>query len=432
MTVLFSPIGTADPITTLGDGPMLHIVRNRRPDKVVLYLSPKMAGYQGADQRYTRAIALLSDRVDMETPEVQLIESDINEVHRFDLYIDEFERILMRLAAAGEPVLVNTSSGTAGMAQALVALGSFGRLGVELLQVPTPRKDTNRRDDREDPDRYDLEALWELDCELEDDTANRVLTVQTPNFAERLMRENVSSLCHSFEFEAANELVQKMNTASDETKQMVAAAAARLNLDGNLPAKAFGGTDLSYKANDLLVEYLYVMEARLQQGHYAEFVRSLSPALTKLLKKHLRPYLADERYIQPKTRYMGGKQVADKYNVEAIRTDEKLAKTLRPFHFETAQFVTNAALAELVEVYCEDRSVVMKLRRLRYVEEAVRNSLAHALRVSSRSAIEKQCGIPLDETMSMLFELHGAAKPGLYKRIAEAIDVSLTGAKGSL
>lgn len=425
MTILFSPIGTADPITTLGDGPMLHIVRNRWPDKVVLYLSPKMAGYQGADQRYTRAIALLSACVGMEAPEVQLIESDINEVHRFDLYIDEFERILMRLAAAGEPVLVNTSSGTAGMAQALVALGSFGRLGVELLQVPTPRKDTNRRDDREDPDRYDLEALWELDCELEDDAANRVLTVQTPNFAERLMRENVSSLCRGFEFEAANELVQKMNTASDKTKQMVAAAAARLNLDGNLPAKAFGGTDLSYKANDLLVEYLYVMEARLQQGHYAEFVRSLSPALTELMKRHLRPYLPDACYMETK-------RGVDRYKVEAIKSDKKLSKLLSYYHFKTAQFISNAALAELVEAYCEDRSVVMKLRRLRYVEEAVRNSLAHSLRVSSRSAIEKQCGIPLDETMSMLFELHGAAKPGLYKRIAEAIDVSLTGAKGSL
>ena len=43
MRTLFSMIGTADPITQLGDGPMLHIVRHCVPDKVVLFLSPKMA-----------------------------------------------------------------------------------------------------------------------------------------------------------------------------------------------------------------------------------------------------------------------------------------------------------------------------------------------------------------------------------------------------
>lgn len=37
--ILFSPIGTADPITALGDGPMLHIVRHYRPIVVVLFLS---------------------------------------------------------------------------------------------------------------------------------------------------------------------------------------------------------------------------------------------------------------------------------------------------------------------------------------------------------------------------------------------------------
>ena len=431
MTILFSPIGTADPITTLGDGPMLHIVRMRRPEKVVLFLSPKMAEYQREDQRYTKAIELLASNGGFDAPEIRLIESDVREVHRFDLYIDEFEGILRGLAATGEHVLVNTSSGTAGMAQALVALGSFGRLDLELLQVTTPRRDTNKRDDREDPDNYDLDLLWELDCELEDGVTNRVATVLTPNFSERLLRENVSSLCHSFEFEAANELVQKMTSVSDGTKQMVAAAAARLNLDGSLSAKAFGGTELSYKSNDLLVEYLYVMEARLQQGHYADFVRALSPAFTELLKRCLRTCLPAERFMIEKPIYKDGRRIGfkDTYNVEAIRADRRLSKTLAPHHFDTTKTIYTAAFMALVDEYCKDRDTVAKLQKVRDVEEKVRNSLAHSLRVSSRSSIERQCGVPLDVTMSTLFELHGSAKPGLYKRIAEAIDASMNGAK---
>ncbi|WP_322354209.1 type III-A CRISPR-associated CARF protein Csm6 [Paratractidigestivibacter sp.] len=431
MTTLLSPVGTADPITILGDGPMLHIVRMRRPEKVVLFLSPKMAGYQERDQRYTRAIELLSSSEGLAVPEIHLIESDNQEVHRFDLFMDEFEDILRDLVASGERVLVNTSSGTAGMAQALVALGSFGRLDIELLQVTTPRNDTNEKDDREDPDNYDLESLWDLDCDSADGSTNRVSTVQTPNFAERLLRENVSSLCHSFEFEAANELVQKMTSVSDTTKQMVAAAAARLNLDGNLSAKAFGGTELSYKSNDLLLEYLYVMEARLKQGHYADFVRALSPAFTELLKRCLRTCLPADRYMIEKPISKDGKRVGfkDTYNVDAIRADERLSKTLTPHHFDTTKTIYTAAFMALVDEYCEDRDTVAKLQTIRDVEERVRNSLAHSLRVSSRSSIEKQCGTPLDRTMALLFELHGSANPGLYERIADAIDASLNGAR---
>ncbi|WP_321972611.1 type III-A CRISPR-associated CARF protein Csm6 [Paratractidigestivibacter sp.] len=428
MTTLFSPVGTADPITILGDGPMLHIVRMRRPEKVVLFLSPKMAGYQERDQRYTRAIELLSSSEGLAVPEIHLIESDNQEVHRFDLFMDEFEDILRDLVASGERVLVNTSSGTAGMAQALVALGSFGRLDIELLQVTTPRNDTNEKDDREDPDNYDLESLWDLDCDSADGSTNRVSTVQTPNFAERLLRENVSSLCHSYEFEAANELVQKMTSASDKTKQMVAAAAARLNLDGNLSAKVFGGTELSYKSNDLLLEYLYVMEARLKQGHYAEFVRALSPALTELMRKYLQPYLPDKRYMVKKRR---GSDEVYAYNIDAIREDKKLSDTLNIAYLDkkAPSYINNVAFMSLVKAYCKDDVAVRKLEQLRDVEFAARNSLAHTLRVSSRSSIEKQCGTPLDRTMALLFELHGSANPGLYERIADAIDASLNGAR---
>ena len=167
MTTLFSPVGTADPFTQLGDGPMLHIIRHRQPSKVVLYLSPAMTAYQHKDQRYTKAIDFLSESAGIPLPEVRIIESDYDEVYRFDLYIEEFESILKELSVFDESVLVNVSSGTAGMAQALVALGSFGRINLELLQVLTPRRGINARHDRENPDEYEFDVLWEWTCDIE-------------------------------------------------------------------------------------------------------------------------------------------------------------------------------------------------------------------------------------------------------------------------
>ncbi|WP_418315864.1 type III-A CRISPR-associated CARF protein Csm6, partial [Senegalimassilia anaerobia] len=247
MVTLFSPVGTADPVTQLGDGPLLHIIRHRRPDRVVLFLSPAMTEFQQQDERYTRAIGLLAESVGIPAPEVQLIESSFEEVYRFDRYIEEFEPILKDLSGEGE-VLVNTSSGTAGMSQALVALGSFGRLNLELLQVLTPKRGINSSNDRENPNKYNLGLLWELNQDNESGAACRIVSVATPNFSERLLRGNVITLVQGYEYEAAYKLACQMSTGSDATRQMIEAAACRLNLDGGLPAKVFGGTEVSYKA----------------------------------------------------------------------------------------------------------------------------------------------------------------------------------------
>lgn len=416
MVTLFSPVGTADPVTQLGDGPLLHIIRHRRPDRVVLFLSPAMTEFQQQDERYTRAIGLLAESVGIPAPEVQLIESSFEEVYRFDRYIEEFEPILKDLSGEGE-VLVNTSSGTAGMSQALVALGSFGRLNLELLQVLTPKRGINSSNDRENPNKYNLGLLWELNQDNESGAACRIVSVATPNFSERLLRGNVITLVQGYEYEAAYKLACQMSTGSDATRQMIEAAACRLNLDGGLPAKVFGGTEVSYKANDLLLEYLCVMEVRLAQGHWADFVRSLTPALTELMKRRLGEYLPEERY----TLFANGRST-NRYNAEAINGDPRLSLALSSYHYDNRNaFVTNDAYGRLVREYCEDQRAKDAILRLRNAEKNCRNPLSHTLTASPKAALERLCSMKMEDIMSTLFELHGQAKPGLYDRINQRI-----------
>ena len=293
MRILFSPIGTADPLTQLGDGPMLHIVRHCAPERVVLFLSPDIRKLQELDARYTRAIDMLVASDEREAPVVEIIESTYDQVHRFDHYISEFEDVLTTLVseAGGEPVMVNATSGTPAMLQALVALGSFGRIPLRLLQVSTPRGGINKRYDREKPNDYDLDAMWEFNEELrrEDPSAleSRIAEVKTPNFANRLTRENVITLVRNYEYQAALELVGDGGAVSPEAKNLIEAARDRLNLDGGLPASAFAKSELAYKPNDILGEYLSVMEVRLEQGNYADFMRLLSPAFAQIFASRM-------------------------------------------------------------------------------------------------------------------------------------------------
>ena len=419
MTTLFSPIGTADPVTQLGYGPMLHIVRHRRPDKVVLFLSPAMSEFEREDHRYTRAIEALCECDGAPCPEVEVVESSFEEVHRFDHYIDEFEAILKPLCAeAGcEPVLANATSGTPGMEQALVALGSFGRLNMELLQVATPRKATNERHDRVNPREFDFDELWEWSFEVEDPVVCRIEHVSTPNFADRLLKEHVVSLVKGYEYEAAYELVKEIRTVNPEAVLTIRAAADRLNLDGGAPAKIFGGTPLKYRSNDLLAEYLCIMEVRLKQGHWAEFLRAMTPAFTEIVKRVLEPYVAPACYLQVKNG-----TVKEAFDWDKIDEDERLCKTIKKVtRGIRAKYPTNGVLVALVGEYCEDELTVERVEKLRMLEEGSRNPIAHQLTSSARRSLERQGGMSLEDAMESLFSLHGSVEPGLYDRVNNRI-----------
>lgn len=424
MSILFSPIGTADPITQLGDGPMLHIVRHYDLEKIILFFSPDMAAHQRADARYTKAIAMLAASLGKVMPEIEIIESSYTEVYRFDHYIAEFEGILSEVAKFGydckDPVLVNVSSGTPAMEQALVALGSFGRLNIKMLQVLTPRRGVNKRQDREDPNHYDLDAMWEWNEEVQDKAENRIIEVETPNFADRLLRDRLVALVKQYDYSAAYEVARGMRDIGEEAIGMIKAAADRLNLVGQLPAKVFAKSSLSYKANDLLAEYICVMEVRLSQGHWAEFVRSMTPALTEVMKRALSPYLPPNAYLQTK-----GGVPGDCYDFEAIRRDVRLSCILKK-ELDRAipgrdSYVTNDTLMKLVEEYCDDTKKANKIKELRRMERGVRNLLAHTLSSSGRERIEKAGGLNLDVAMQYFFDLHRGIEPGLYDRINQRI-----------
>ena len=423
MAVLFSPIGTADPLTQLGDGPMLHIVRHYNPEKVVLFLTQKMAEHQHACALYTKAIELLSESLERETPQIEIIESSFDGVYKFDEYIDEFENALKTISCDKEPILVNTSSGTPAMAQALVALGSFGRLNLEMLQVTTPRKDANHAYDREPSSDWNLEhlsLLWELNPDNENQAPVRIVQVKTPNFSEQLLRENVTTLIKTYEYEAASILCKSASGISERGAELIRAAADRLNLDGQLPAKVFGGTSLRFSPNDLLPEYLYIMEVRLEQGHWADFIRSMSPALTEIMKRELASCVRESSYNLYKNGCPTGR-----YNIEGIHQDEKLSKlfpdtliaTKDQKGETTGKYITNDSYWQLIKAYCDNNDCIEKIQKLREAERNGRNALAHEIKSSPKKSLEKECGMTLERIMQFLFELCSNAKPGMYKRI---------------
>ena len=359
-------------------------------------------------------------------PSFEVIPSNVNEVYSFDRYITIFEEALENLSVAyqGEKLLVNVSSGTPAMEQALVALGSFGRLDLQLLQVLTPREGVNKRDDREDPDNYDLcfMADWVEEIEASRDFKSRIIEVKTPNFYDRVLRENVVALVGRYEYGAAYQLGTQMSLVDDVTKEMILAAAERLDLNDKRSARVFGGTPLSWKANDRLAEYLYTMEVRLEQGRWADYLRAMTPALTEIMKRVLeRSGLFEKSYMEVGR---DGK-LTGRCDPTKIKADRRLAEAFN-LRSDKPIFVTDQQYSNLVAEYCEDVQVKEQVLGLRRVEQT-RNTLAHEIRSSTKEALEREGGMSMQEVFDTFVSLHDwlmpnqKMVPGLYHRISEMI-----------
>lgn len=440
MRILFSPVGTADPLTILGDGPMVHLCRHFQPDVVVLYISPKMAEYEDFDNRFERAITLLCEHTGQKMPLIQKYYSDVADVHMYDVFISEFEAILKELSQLkSRNLIVNTSSGTPAMQQALVALVAFGRIPkLKAAQVSTPRAGINKKDDREDPKKYDFETLWELNPDNEPKrSCDRVIEVVTPNFSDMLLNEELRALIKEYNYSAAVTLAQSIQSLSQDVRNLICAADARLKLDGQRAAPAFAKSSLSYDREKALPEYISMLEVRLKQGLWADFTRSVTPAITETLAHLLESSDEGLRTILPRSNYSNQIKRGDGksdwvLDVDKIHADPRLRRALPTVNDNGGKnYVCNWHLYNLAEEYYFDGSspqrsikALRELEKLRPFESISRNRLAHTITSMTKDSIEKESGIRLEEVLDLLIRLNNV-QPGLYDRINNAIFESM-------
>jgi CRISPR type III-A/MTUBE-associated protein Csm6 len=281
-TVLFSPIGTADPITGLGDGPMLHIVRHYHPEAVVLFLSPLMASYEKLDQRFSEVIRGLSPDT-----KIEIVESPIDAVHQYDLFIPAFLTEINNIAKKhpDSEILLNVSSGTPAMQSALIAINSFGVPDTKAIQVATPRGGVNEPQDREKHATYELELMWEANDDNNDETRpNRCREVGSAAFGVLLQRENIRRLINAYDYKAAKELLGQAHLPQ-KTNELITGAMYRIRHNLVKAEPYFAGTPYRLQSqSDYLREAISALVPLIHQASLADFVRSLTPVVSEVVK----------------------------------------------------------------------------------------------------------------------------------------------------
>ena len=418
-SVLFSPIGTTDPIRSQCDGAMLHIVRHLRPEAVWLFLTKEMAEYHDKDDRYRKSIRRV-----MPECQIEVIKTDIDNPHDFDACYLKFREILktMRERYKDYELLVNVSSGTPQMKNILTYEAVSGNFGVIAVQVSSPNNGAN---DKEEPltHEFDIDLAFETNEDHMNPSSQSRLV--WPNF-RAIKSYNLSfkieSMINSYNYSGALNLLKNNTDLFDERLEIILK-------HGDLRTKLQYDESLAVINNDLMKDYkdriwfihdrnalkfyefFMTMKLRQKRGELAEMILKLTPFSFELALYYLRDVLKFDLQkiarVNKDNQYILQRDLISRYDSEMLAfLDTKYKNGFRDCDLSLDNIVI------ILMHLKSDHDICSMFNALREVEKEVRNKVAHQMISVSEEILtrlmekrEREVMIELPKNSSRIIDL---------------------------
>lgn len=382
--ILFSPVGTTDPITNYSDGSMLHICRVYKPDVVYLYLSAEMMQLHEMDNRYAYCIDKLGEKLGCEIQVHYIMRPELKDVQVYDTFYEDFHKILSKIQSEmtqEDELLLNIASGTPAMKSALLVLAVLAEYRFRPIQVTTPLKKSNRRDERVED--YDVAVHWELNEDNEPGFENRCVEVKNSNFSALIKKESICKFVNSYDYSAALSLAEEIRPwLSDRAYLLLQMANDRLmlnakELDKKLEQLQMEILPIREGNHRSIFEYALGVQVKWMRKEYADYVRALTPLTSELceriLKVRCKITIDDYCYRDKKgVKKFDGKKLAGTKVLRALE-DEFRGKG----GFKAGGFVSTAQVGPLIKRFSEDANLADKISDIMKIEQNVRNLAAH-------------------------------------------------------
>ena len=200
MKVLISAVGDTDPIRGNHDGPLLHISRVYRPEKILLIYSE---GMLHKEERIKKAILSISESY---APEI-IVESQVikdEEVFRFDRMFEVLQEIILRNTNDTDEFILNLSSATPQIISALFTINKINDFDIKAVQVSTPKKRSNRNNPDDDKE---LSCLIAQNKDQIEEFEQRTIEENAEKFSHSLIKRNLRALIQTFDYQAAYDLL---------------------------------------------------------------------------------------------------------------------------------------------------------------------------------------------------------------------------------
>lgn len=413
MKVLFSPIGGTDPISdhNIHDGAMLHICREHRVDKVVLYMSKEILTKRDAEARCVFCLKKLGELQKREI-ETQIIRKpDLDAVYDFNIFYEEFQRIIqenIETLGTHDELLLNISSGTPAMKSALAVIPTMVEYqSCTLVQVTTPEEKMNENKGTKPED---IETLWEYNADNSEGHKNRCKNIKIPSLAKLKTEEIVKKHIAAYDYSAA---ITAAKTISGRKAYLpfLEVAHYRLLLDGGRISEIERREKLHFYHDKIknkkiptgklqeCFEYALYLQVKLKKKEYADFLRAMTPLLVNLFEEIL--YCTCEIDLRDYCKKGSGSWDEKKLAGTDI---ERILKKEYNDRFRYGN-VYSDHLHTIIMEKSDDEKLKGLVRALREVEKNIRNTAAHEIIAITDDDIKKRTALTGIEIMNAVKEL---------------------------
>ena len=222
MKILISAVGTTDPISNNHDAALLHIARNYKPDKIVLVYSQEMLVKQDLINKVLLSIEGYNPIIEIDST---ILNND--EVFLFDKMYEVMGLIVQKYTNDDDEIILNLSSGTPQIISALFALNRIHAYNTQAIQVATPKKGANREYKPLTDSEIDALIVENQDNSL--DFVDRSIKDKSEKFTQALVKRHLRSLIASFDYQAAEAIINRKEYNKLLSKKKIAYIREKLN-----------------------------------------------------------------------------------------------------------------------------------------------------------------------------------------------------------
>ena len=372
MKILISAVGDTDPIRNFHDGPLLHIVRVYRPEKIVLVHSERSLTKH---DKLVKALKSIKDY----SPEI--IQDGVvlpdTQVAIFDEMYDTVSSIVKKYISDDE-IILNISSATPQIISAMFAVNRISDFNVTAVQVKTPQHKSNeglRHDNQED-----IDTLIETNLDNQSDYENRTLADTGMKFSQDLTKRNLKALIDNYDYQGALELLKKQKSFSNikELRKKLTEISDTIKIQG-MPDKIVK-SKLSNQAKSALNSYLNI-DRNHKQGNIAEVLIRVKSLVEFILEDYLNNHFLDV------ITYKDGKPFlnASKYHEILKKFQEDAEMRGKEYH---SGYLSLPAYIDILKFFEPNHDLLKHIYKIQEINQD-RNKVAHSLQAFDRKNLKK-------------------------------------------
>lgn len=378
MKILISAVGDTDPIRNFHDGPLLHIVRVYRPEKIVLVHSERSLTKH---DKLVKALKSIKDY----SPEI--IQDGVvlpdAQVAIFDEMYDTVSSIVKKYISDDE-IILNISSATPQIISAMFAVNRISDFNVTAVQVKTPQHKSNeglRHDNQED-----IDTLIETNLDNQSDYENRTLEDTGRKFSLDLTKRNLKALIDNYDYQGALELLRalelpkKQESFSNikELRKKLTEISDTIKIQG-MPDKIVK-SKLSNQAKSALNSYLNI-DRNHKQGNIAEVLIRVKSLVEFILEDYLNNHFLDV------ITYKDGKPFLNALQYPKIlkKFQEDAKKRGQGYH---SGYLSLPAYIDILKYFEPKNDLLKHIYKIQEINQD-RNKVAHSLQAFDREDLKK-------------------------------------------